>query len=180
MSAQTLQLIGALRRISQSLDSHSKFIEHSAGLTLPQLLLLEALRREPDPLTAGRLAQQVSLTQGTVTSILDRLEDRGLIHRGRAADDRRRVLVTLTPLGHAKLDSAPPLMHADFLRRFDALAETERDLLLQTLEQIAALMRVGEPAAPTTPKESTDRKEVQCVALPASADLMDGSPIPVR
>jgi DNA-binding MarR family transcriptional regulator len=141
MSPDTLHLLGALRRIAQSLDTYSKTIEHDAGLTLPQLLLLEALRSDGDALTAGRLAQRVSLTQGTVTSILDRLEARGLVRRTRANDDRRRVLVALTPRGRSLLAKAPPLMHADFLRGFAALSSVDRAGLLDAVDRIAALMR---------------------------------------
>ncbi len=141
MSSHVLPLLGALRRIAQSLDSYSKAIEHSAGLTLPQLLLLEALRNEPAPITAGRLADRVSLTQGTVTSILDRLEDRGLIARTRAVEDRRRVLVNLTPGGRERLGVAPALMRDDFVRGFAALPEAEREALLAAVERIGSLMR---------------------------------------
>ncbi|MGB1560243.1 MAG: MarR family winged helix-turn-helix transcriptional regulator [Sinimarinibacterium flocculans] len=141
MSPDTLHLLGALRRIAQSLDTYSKTIEHDAGLTLPQLLLLEALRSDGDAPTAGRLAQRVSLTQGTVTSILDRLEARGLVRRSRANDDRRRVLVALTPRGRSLLGKAPPLMHADFLRGFAALTTSDRAGLLDAVDRIAALMR---------------------------------------
>ncbi|MES0873053.1 MarR family winged helix-turn-helix transcriptional regulator [Sinimarinibacterium thermocellulolyticum] len=153
MSPDTLHLLGALRRIAQSLDTYSKTIEHESGLTLPQLLLLEALRDEREPPTAGRLAQRVSLTQGTVTSILDRLEARGLLRRARANDDRRRVLVTLTPRGRSLLAKAPPLMHADFLRGFAALGASERAGLLDAVDRIAALMRSVDVAA--APQEQT-------------------------
>jgi DNA-binding MarR family transcriptional regulator len=153
MSPDTLHLLGALRRIAQSLDTYSKTIEHEAGLTLPQLLLLEALRSEDEPPTAGRLAQRVSLTQGTVTSILDRLEARGLIRRTRSDDDRRRVIVTLTSRGRSLLAKAPPLMHADFLRGFSALTVDDRAGLLAAVDRIAALMRSIDVSA--APQEQT-------------------------
>lgn len=154
MSPDTLHLLGALRRIAQSLDTYSKTIEHEAGLTLPQLLLLEALRSEAEPPTTGRLAQRVSLTQGTVTSILDRLEVRGLVRRTRSDDDRRRVLVALTSRGRSLLGKAPPLMHADFLRGFAALAAHDRSELLDAIDRVAALMRVGDPSPTPLPERS--------------------------
>ena len=45
------------------------------------------------PLTPGRLAELSGLTTGTVTGVLDRLEDAGLVHRERDASDRRKVIV---------------------------------------------------------------------------------------
>jgi DNA-binding MarR family transcriptional regulator len=156
MSPDILHLLGALRRISQSLDTYSKTIEHDAGLTLPQLLLLEALRGEPEPPTAGRLAQRVSLSQGTVTSILDRLEARNLVRRTRADDDRRRVLVALTVRGRNLLQKAPPLMHAEFVQGFAALGSDDRDALLHAVDRVAALMRSTDPSvAPQLETSST-------------------------
>src|SRR5687768_2268714 len=50
------------------------------------------------PLTAGRLAQLSGLTTAAVTAVLDRLERAGYARRVRDADDRRQVIVELTPL----------------------------------------------------------------------------------
>jgi DNA-binding MarR family transcriptional regulator len=47
------------------------------------------------PLTPGRLAELSGLTTGTVTGVVDRLEDAGFVRRERDASDRRKVLVTL-------------------------------------------------------------------------------------
>jgi DNA-binding MarR family transcriptional regulator len=47
------------------------------------------------PLTAGRLAELSGLTTGTVTGVLDRLEDAGFVRRERDASDRRKVIVKL-------------------------------------------------------------------------------------
>lgn len=150
MMTQILPLLGALRRISQSLDTHSKFLEQSAGLTLPQALVLAALRSDDAPLSAGRLAERVSLTQGTVTAILDRLETKQLVSRVRAADDKRRVLVALTERGRAVIAKAPPLVHAGFVRSFERISEAERDTLLAAVEKVAALMRAVDASNPLT------------------------------
>lgn len=140
MPTPSLQLLGALRRITQSLDTYSKAIEHSAGMTLPQLLVLEALR-DDDTLSAGRLAERVSLTQGTVTSILDRLESRGWIERVRATEDRRRVMVALTQAGRERLQAAPSLMRDEVMQEFARMDDDERQALLDAVERVAALMR---------------------------------------
>ena len=47
------------------------------------------------PLTPGRLAELSGLTTGTVTGVLDRLEDAGFVRRERDASDRRKVIVKL-------------------------------------------------------------------------------------
>jgi DNA-binding MarR family transcriptional regulator len=50
------------------------------------------------PLTAGRLAELSGLTTAAVTAILDRLERAGYARRVRDQEDRRQVMVEVTPL----------------------------------------------------------------------------------
>jgi DNA-binding MarR family transcriptional regulator len=49
------------------------------------------------PMTAGRLAERARLSPGAMTSLMDRLERKGLAQRRRDSEDRRRVLVEVTP-----------------------------------------------------------------------------------
>ncbi len=49
------------------------------------------------PMTAGRLAERARLSPGAMTALLDRLERKGLARRTRDTEDRRRVLVGVTP-----------------------------------------------------------------------------------
>jgi DNA-binding MarR family transcriptional regulator len=48
-------------------------------------------------MTAGRLAERARLSPGAITALLDRLEKKGLARRTRDTEDRRRVLVEVTP-----------------------------------------------------------------------------------
>ena len=52
--------------------------------------------------TVKRISDEVSLSQATVTTILNRLEDRGLLERVRNADDKRIVNARLTAAGWAE------------------------------------------------------------------------------
>jgi DNA-binding MarR family transcriptional regulator len=49
------------------------------------------------PMTAGRLAERARLSPGATTTIVDRLEEKGLARRTRDTADRRRVLLEVTP-----------------------------------------------------------------------------------
>lgn len=99
-------ILRALRRITRSMDVSSRRLMNKRGLSIPQLLCLQYLR-EQGPLTSGALAKAMSLSPPTVTGILDRLELRGLVNRERRPEDKRRVLVALTPAGRALVNSAP-------------------------------------------------------------------------
>ncbi len=145
----------ALRRIMQAVDSHSRRLVQRTGLSVPQILILQALDGPGEPPGTSDLAARLSLTQGTVSSILERLENKGLICRTRGGGDRRRVQISLTDAGRDTLSNAPATLHDDFLRRFGELADWEQSLILASLQRVADLMRadalnvapVLEPAA---------------------------------
>ena len=45
------------------------------------------------PITAGELARRTGLTTGTITAVIDRLENAGFVRRAKDPNDRRRVLI---------------------------------------------------------------------------------------
>lgn len=140
-------VLSALRRVIRAVDLHSRQLVQSHGLTGPQALILKALGE--GSLSAGALAEQVNLSQGTVTDIVNRLEQRGLLVRLRSDSDRRRVMVELTQAGRDCLASSPPLLQDRFASRFRELDEWEQSMLLASLQRIAAMMDAGElDAAP--------------------------------
>jgi DNA-binding MarR family transcriptional regulator len=132
----------SLRRIMRAMDSHSRYLAQHHGLTGPQALVLRELFRLGD-MPAGQLARTVSLSQATLTGILDRLAKKGLLERRRDSRDRRRVLVHLTAAGVALLQSPPPLFKETFLRQFASLQDWEQGLLLSSLQRIAAMMETA-------------------------------------
>lgn len=70
------------------------------GLTYPQYLVLTALWTGQAQ-TVGSLGRQVQLESNTLTPLLKRLEERGLITRSRSTADERQVNITLTDTGRA-------------------------------------------------------------------------------
>ncbi|MEX1032117.1 MAG: MarR family winged helix-turn-helix transcriptional regulator [Cellvibrionaceae bacterium] len=128
-----------LRRIIRAVDLHSKHLAKTAGLTAPQLLLLQAIRDCGD-VTIGELAKGITLSQATVTTILDRLEKRELVCRVRSQTDKRKVNAYLTQAGKEMLNNAPTPLRAHFIHRFRALPEQEQNRILSALEQVARMM----------------------------------------
>ena len=82
----------SMRRIIQAFDLHSRYLFRTYGLTGPQLVILQELSNSGE-VSIGELAKTVSLGQATVTGIINRLEQRGLVMRRRSEKDKRRVLV---------------------------------------------------------------------------------------
>jgi DNA-binding MarR family transcriptional regulator len=131
-------VIAAIRRLIRAVDLHSRKLVTSHGLTGPQALIIRALQH--NEVSAGELAQQVRLSQGTVTDILNRLEQKELVKRSRDTRDRRRVQVQLTRKGQEVLLSSPPLLQERFAQRFNELEDWEQTQLLASLQRIASMM----------------------------------------
>ena len=75
-------LFRALRRLQQAGEVHAKRLSRYGGLTPMQLLILQVLAAEPK-LTASTLSRRVSLSAATLSGMLDRLEEQGLLGRER-------------------------------------------------------------------------------------------------
>lgn len=108
-----------------------------------QLLILHVLAVEGE-LTATQLAKLVSLSQASLSGVLDRLEGRGLLYRRRDEQDRRKSWLHLDPAGHEALAEAPPLLPEYVIERFAALPEWERHGLLAALLRAADLFGLPE------------------------------------
>ncbi|WTT39677.1 MarR family winged helix-turn-helix transcriptional regulator [Kitasatospora sp. NBC_00085] len=98
----------ALGRLLQDLASELHLLGHgfaaASGLHATDVQALLAVMRAapgqdggPGGITPGRLREELALTSGAVTAVLDRLERAGHIRRTRDAADRRQVLVHYLP-----------------------------------------------------------------------------------
>ncbi len=146
MQHKSQAALSTLRRIIRAVDLHEKDVSRSSGLTLPQLLILQTLQAE-QPMSTGVLANRMNLAQATVTSILDRLELKGLVQRLRGEDDKRKVWIRLTDEGVVRLDSAPTSLQKGFVHRFEELDEWQQSLLIGSLELVAALIEAPDASA---------------------------------
>ena len=133
------EVLIALRRVIRATDLHSKYLAKTTGLTAPQILLMQTLRDKGE-ITIGELAGDISLSQATVTTILDRLEKRGYVYRARSQSDKRKVHAHLTDEGFEVLKSAPMPLQDQFTRQFGDLQEWEQSMILSSLQRVAQMM----------------------------------------
>ncbi len=133
------QVLVALRRVIRATDLHSKRLSKHAGLTGPQLLIMRTIRALGE-VTIGTIADKVSLSQATVTTILDRLEQRNLVYRVRSTQDKRKVHAHLTEQGDEILARAPNPLQEDFIKKFQSLDEWEQTMILASLQRVANMM----------------------------------------
>lgn len=133
------QVLVALRRVIRATDLHSKRLSKHAGLTGPQLLIMRSIR-DLGEVTIGTIAEKVSLSQATVTTILDRLEHRKLVYRVRSTQDKRKVHAHLTDDGADILARAPQPLQEDFIKKFQSLHEWEQTMIIASLQRVANMM----------------------------------------
>lgn len=134
------EILRAIRQIIRAVDLNSKKLVRKCGLTTPQLVVLKELASKN--LTGSDLAHQVSLSNATVTAIIDRMEKKGLVARKRDSVDRRKVRISLTDDGQSVLDQAPSSLQDSFVKQLDRLDDWERTLILSSLQRVATMMNI--------------------------------------
>ena len=103
------------------------------GLTYTQYLVLLKLWERPE-VTMQEICRSLELDSGTLTPVLKRMEEAGLLSRRRGVDDERTVIVTLEPAGEALWPRAravqAEIVAATGLRReeLDELREQLREM----------------------------------------------------
>ena len=153
------EVLTSLRRVIRAIDLHSQHLVKTASVTGPQLRLLQLMNSESQ-FTVSDLAKKMSLSQATVTSIMDRLENRKLIERVRSTDDKRKVHPKLTEHGKAILAKTPTPLQDSFVRKFDNLKPWEQSMIIASIQRIAEMMDAGDiDAAPFLDIGTLDRKE---------------------
>jgi DNA-binding MarR family transcriptional regulator len=95
-----LDFMRALWALDHALQSASKRMEAARGVTAPQRLVVRIVGRFPG-ISAGEAAEILHLHPSTLTGVLKRLEDHGLLERRTDPADGRRALLRLTARGRA-------------------------------------------------------------------------------
>ncbi len=91
------------------------------------------LLREFGPVTIGQLAEILAVSMPSVSSLMDRLEEHGLVERQRAGEDRRQVHVVLTPKGAADAEEAAGFRRDAAERVLSKFTDAELQATLQVM-----------------------------------------------
>ena len=140
------RLMKSIRRIVRAIDTRSKQIVRETGLTIPQIVVLSAVR-DLGEVTTLAISRYADLSAATTVMILEKLEQRGLVTRTRSRIDRRVVHTALTPIGARMLAAAPPLLHDRFTTALRALTRDRRTAIVAAFDEVAELL---DPSAPDT------------------------------
>jgi len=109
------------------------------GLSRSQLRAVMTIFRHGS-VTMSRLGRWINVEKGTMTAIADALEDQGLITRRRDAEDRRKVMLALSPKGKKLAESCYKELSNAFHERFSGLSAAEREKLLNGLRAVHGIL----------------------------------------
>ncbi len=119
----------------EKLSSWEHDIVRGKGITLPQMHTLEVLGIHK-PMRMKELAQRMGITTGTLTVLVDRLEDKGFVRRKPHESDRRSIIVELTESGEVMFAEHDRL-HLRLIDELTAeLSVPEREALLSCLDKM--------------------------------------------
>ena len=121
----TKEIIYSIRRLMQAGERYTKELNKVHNVSSAQLNCLLSLH-ENGPLSPSQIAKLIMVNSSTVTGIIDRLEQKGLVRRMRISPDRRVITVDLTKKGKFLAENAPPPIQQ---KLFDGLGKTSREEL---------------------------------------------------
>ncbi|WP_457581293.1 MarR family winged helix-turn-helix transcriptional regulator [Ensifer canadensis] len=136
-------------------DCATRLAPHN--LSEGKFVLLFLLHRLPEGLSPHELADRAGVTRATVTGLLDGLERDGFLARQQSKDDRRKVLVQLSPKGE---DAARALfdIHTRWIASlFAGFDESERETLSTLIQRAWRNTDAGRKAALTAAGNEIER-----------------------
>ena len=162
--------LDALRRIVQALRTSSAHAQHDTGLSGAQLFVLRQL--EASALSINALAERTHTHQSSVSAVVQRLAEAGLVERRAPANDRRKVEAVLTPRGRARMRRSPTVAQDALVAALDALSAKARAGLAEGLNQLSDGMGLA-PSAPMFFEEPA--RHAQVAAAPKNVPAPSAS-----
>lgn len=137
-STETVDLAQELRSIIVTIARRMRRDRPMLGLSLTQISALGSIERSP-PVTPGELSERENLQPPSMSRVLARLEERGLIARTRDPDDGRLHLLRPTEKGQALMEEVRSSGYRWMEERLAKLSEAERDSLQSAIDLLTRI-----------------------------------------
>jgi DNA-binding MarR family transcriptional regulator len=135
------EIIYEIRRLLQARELYTKELNKKYQVSAPQLNCLLALY-ENGPLPPSQIAKYIMVKSSTVTGIIDRLEQKGLVIRLRKSPDRRVITIELTEAGKRLADNAPPPIQQKIIDGLKRLPQGEIEEIVRGLTKLTHMLEV--------------------------------------
>jgi DNA-binding MarR family transcriptional regulator len=141
------RILDSIRRLVRMLRVSDRQAQAELGVSGAQLFVLTELGKTP-ALSLNDLAARTLTDQSSVSVVVTRLVEAGLVTRDRDERDARRLVLHLTRSGRALLQHAPPVAQERLLAVFDRLPDAERKRFADTFAEIVDNIGVDDGPAP--------------------------------
>jgi DNA-binding MarR family transcriptional regulator len=140
LDVEPLEVLSRVSRLARHLDRARRLAFAEIGLEPWEFDVLTSLRRAGAPyqLSPGQLLTQTLVTSGTMTNRIDRLAGKRLVERLPDPNDRRGVLVRLTPAGQDRADRALAGLLTQERAILGELSQAQRAELAALLRELTA------------------------------------------
>jgi DNA-binding MarR family transcriptional regulator len=138
-AGETRDILDAVRRIVRALHESSRAAEKTMGLSGAQLFVLQKLAEAPG-LSLNALAAETHTHQSSVSTVVSRLVERGLVLRTAAPDDARRLELRVSAEGRRLVARAPDAAQARLIHAIGQLPTGRRRTLSRSLGALTTAM----------------------------------------
>ena len=130
-------LFDALRRAGRAMRAHKpRCDEENRGPATKREIILAILADNEGAMRHNQLASAFRVSPSTLSEMLNRLEDDGLLERSQDPADRRATLLELTDSGKRRADEIKEETHRAFSTAFGSLSDEEKQTLITLLHKI--------------------------------------------
>lgn len=147
MGERYLKSVRLLAECLQGFERFSGESVRACGLTHAQFDIIATLGNTPG-MTYKQLGERTLITKGTLTGVIERLENKGLVARERSSEDKRAFFVRLTPQGEAMFGKAFPVVVAQGRKLFEPYSEADFEALDASLRKLRHLIAGAATADP--------------------------------
>ena len=137
-----MPLVRALIECAQSFERCSSLHVRELGLTPAQFDIIATLGNTAG-MSCKELGERTLITKGTMTGVLDRLEQKGLLTRHDSPDDGRSWVTRLTRKGEAMFEKIFPAHLARLAPLFASFSDAELNAMRQQLNRLCAALESG-------------------------------------
>jgi DNA-binding MarR family transcriptional regulator len=145
--SDTQRILDAIRRMVRLLRLSDRAAQAELGLSSAQLFVLHEVSKTPE-VSLKDLAERTRTDQSSVSVVVARLCDAGLLARERASDDARRLVITPTRAGRAAMKKAPRVAQQELVEILDEMPAKELKRFADTLAAIVNRLDKNEEPAP--------------------------------
>ena len=137
-----MPLVRTLVECAQSFERCSSLHVRELGLTPAQFDIIATLGNTAG-MSCRELGEKTLITKGTMTGVLDRLEQKGLLTRHDSPDDGRSWITKLTGKGQALFEKIFPAHMARLAPLFASFSDTELNAMRQQLNRLRNALASG-------------------------------------